>query len=88
MASCDNCGKEEAFVCKECRPIPLTERHLEMLRLMADGVTTKEAARTLYISESTLKREKRVMYGLFGLASDTRQEPAMLAQAFRKGLIR
>ena len=41
---------------------PLSERELEVLRLMADGLTNPEIARKLYLSPNTLKAHSQNIY--------------------------
>ena len=48
---------------------PLTERELEVLRLMCKHMTSKEIAEELYISENTVKYHKKNMLGKTGFNS-------------------
>ena len=45
--------------------VPLTERQIEILRLIADGVTTKDIAETLFVSQNTIEfHRKHIMHKL------------------------
>ncbi|MDO8612853.1 MAG: response regulator transcription factor [Dehalococcoidia bacterium] len=67
------------YVCEE-----LTRRELEVLELVAGGLTNKEVARALYIADDTAKKHVQMIIGKLG-ASD-RTHAVMLAA--RGGLIR
>ena len=59
-------------------PVPrLTERELEVLRLVARGMANKAIARTLFISENTVKNHVRNI--LEKLQLHSRMEAAMYA---------
>ena len=47
---------------------PLTEREMEILRLMCKHMTNKEIAAELYISEDTVKYHKKNMLAKTGFA--------------------
>ena len=47
---------------------PLTDREMEVLRLMCKHMTTKEIARELFISENTVKYHKMNMLGKTGFS--------------------
>jgi DNA-binding NarL/FixJ family response regulator len=68
------------------RPAPpdaLTDRELEVLRLVADGTTNKEAARRLFISEATVKTHLLHLYAKLGV----RDRAAAVAAAYKSGLL-
>ena len=61
----------------------LTDRELEVLRLVAAGTTNKEAARRLFISEATVKTHLLHLYAKLGV----RDRAAAVAAAYRAGLL-
>ncbi|MEV6010919.1 response regulator transcription factor [Streptomyces sp. NPDC051976] len=64
-------------------PDVLTDRELEVLRLVAAGSTNKEAAKTLFISEATVKTHLLHLYAKLGV----RDRAAAVAAAYRSGLL-
>jgi LuxR family maltose regulon positive regulatory protein len=50
---------------------PLSERELEVLRLVAEGLTNREIASRLFVSLNTVKAHTRNMYGKLGVHSRT-----------------
>ncbi|GGP18680.1 response regulator transcription factor [Nonomuraea glycinis] len=61
----------------------LSARELEVLRLIAQGSTNREAARTLFISEATVKSHVLHIYAKLGV----NDRAAAVAAAFRRGLL-
>ena len=61
----------------------LTERELEVLRLIARGMTTREVARRLWISEHTVEKHVHSIYRRLGISD--RYSATMYA--IRKGII-
>ena len=61
----------------------LTERELEVLNCMADGMTYEEIASKLYISLNTVRTHVKSLYGKLVVNNRTRA----IAQARRQGLI-
>ncbi|GAA3021794.1 response regulator transcription factor [Streptosporangium longisporum] len=62
---------------------PLSARELEVLRLIADGATNREAAVRLFISEATVKSHVLHIYAKLGV----NDRAAAVAVAFRRGLL-
>lgn len=62
---------------------PLTEREVEVLRLVADGLGNQEIAERLYLSPSSVKSHLSHTYGRLGV----RRREAAAAEARRQGLI-
>jgi len=60
----------------------LTDRELEVLRLVAAGTTNRETARTLFISEATVKTHLLHTYAKLGV----RDRAAAVAEAYKRGL--
>jgi NarL family two-component system response regulator LiaR len=65
------------------RPEPLTPREMDVLRLLAQGQSNKEIARTLYLVEETVKFHVRHILAKLGVQSRTQ---AVLA-AIRLGMV-
>ncbi|HVX46505.1 MAG TPA: response regulator transcription factor [Mycobacteriales bacterium] len=61
----------------------LSPRELEVLRLVAEGSTNQAAARTLLISETTIKTHLLHIYDKLGV----RDRAAAVAAAYKRGLI-
>jgi len=60
-----------------------TERQQEVLKLVADGLSSKELAAKLFISQTTLKREFRNIFNLLGV----NDRAHAVAEAYRRSLI-
>jgi len=65
-------------------PEALSDREVEVLRLMADGAANKEIAAGLSISESTVKTHIQTIFQKLGVSDRT----GAVTQAIRKGIIR
>jgi DNA-binding CsgD family transcriptional regulator len=65
------------------RPPRLTQREMEVLRLVADGVTNQQIAARLIISEATVKRHIDHVFAKLGVSSRT----AAATIALRSGLV-
>jgi DNA-binding NarL/FixJ family response regulator len=61
----------------------LSARELEVLTLIADGATNREAAAKLFISEATVKSHVLHIYTKLGV----NDRAAAVAEAFRRGLL-
>jgi DNA-binding NarL/FixJ family response regulator len=62
---------------------PLSARELEVLTLIADGATNREAASKLFISEATVKSHMLHIYTKLGV----NDRAAAVGEAFRRGLL-
>ncbi len=60
----------------------LSARELEVLTLIAEGTTNREAARRLFISEATVKSHLLHIYAKL----DVNDRATAVAEAFRRGL--
>jgi LuxR family maltose regulon positive regulatory protein len=63
---------------------PLSEREIEVLQLIAEGLSNQEIANRLYLSLNTVKVHTRNIYGKLGVNSRTQAG----AQAQRLGLVK
>lgn len=61
----------------------LKPRELELLRLVADGATNREAARRLFVSEATVKAYLLRIYDRLG----ARDRASAVAVAYQRGLL-
>jgi DNA-binding NarL/FixJ family response regulator len=61
----------------------LTQRELEVLRLVANGVPTREAAARLFVSEATVKTHLLHIYDKLGV----RDRAAAVGEAYRRRLL-
>jgi len=62
---------------------PLSERELEVLRLVADGLTNQDIADRLFIAVSTVKSHTNSIYGKLGVRNRTQA----IALARESGLL-
>jgi DNA-binding NarL/FixJ family response regulator len=61
----------------------LAERELEVLRLIAEGFTTKEIGAQLFLSEATIKRDVQRIFDKL----DARNRSEAIAEAYKRKLI-
>ncbi|MCG5214461.1 response regulator transcription factor [Streptosporangium sp. KLBMP 9127] len=61
----------------------LSPRELQVLRLVADGATNREAAARLFISEASIKTHLIHVYAKL----DARDRASAVAEAYRRGLL-
>jgi DNA-binding NarL/FixJ family response regulator len=61
----------------------LTNRELEVLRLIADGASNRAAAKRLFISEASVKTHLQHIYDKL----DVRDRAAAVGEAYRRGLL-
>ncbi|HXV93672.1 MAG TPA: response regulator transcription factor [Pseudonocardia sp.] len=64
-------------------PDALSARELEVLRLVAAGVTNREAARALFVSEATVKTHLLHIYAKL----DVRDRASAVAAGYERGLL-
>jgi ATP/maltotriose-dependent transcriptional regulator MalT len=64
-------------------PDRLSQRELEVLRLIANGVPTREAAATLFVSEATVKTHMLHIDDKLGV----RDRAAAVGEAYRRHLL-
>src|SRR5690606_16489551 len=62
----------------------LTERELQVLRLVADGASNRDAARRLFISEASIKTHLQHIYDKLGV----RDRAGAVSEAYRRGELR
>ncbi|SFQ67416.1 DNA-binding response regulator, NarL/FixJ family, contains REC and HTH domains [Amycolatopsis arida] len=62
---------------------PLSQREVEVLRLVARGATNRDAARQLFISEATVKTHLLHIYAKLGV----NDRAAAVAAAFERGVL-
>jgi DNA-binding NarL/FixJ family response regulator len=61
----------------------LTDRELQVLRLVADGASNRQAAARLFISEASIKTHLLHIYDKLGV----RDRAAAVGEAFRRGIL-
>ncbi len=74
---------EFAELSRDDRFLILTKRQIEVLKLIADGVNSKEIGSRLFISESTIKREIRHIFNKLGVNDRSHA----VSQALKRQLI-
>ncbi|HEY8454540.1 MAG TPA: response regulator transcription factor [Actinopolymorphaceae bacterium] len=61
----------------------LSDRELQVLRLVADGASNREAAKRLFISEASIKTHLQHIFDKLGV----RDRAAAVGEAYRRGLL-
>jgi DNA-binding NarL/FixJ family response regulator len=61
----------------------LSERELAILRLIAEGVTTREIASQLFLSQASVKRSVRLIFEKLGV----RNRSEAVSEAYKRSLI-
>jgi LuxR family maltose regulon positive regulatory protein len=62
---------------------PLSDRELEVLQLIAQGLTNRQVAQRLFIAQGTVKAHASSIYGKLGVSNRTQA----VAQATALGLL-
>jgi ATP/maltotriose-dependent transcriptional regulator MalT len=62
----------------------LSERELEVLKLVAGGASNRNAAAQLFISEASIKTHLQHIFDKLGV----RERAAAVAEAYRNGLLK
>jgi len=65
------CPTEPGIPAPQPLPEPLSEREIEVLTLIAEGLTNREVAERLYISQGTVKAHTSNIFGKLGVRSRT-----------------
>ena len=65
-------------------PTALTERELDVLRMVSQGHSTKDVATGLFLSEETVKTHLKNIFRKLGV----RDRAEAVAEAFRRGVVR
>lgn len=61
----------------------LSARELEILKLISEGMSSKEIAGRLYLSEETIKSHRRHLFSKFS----AKNSPHLIHKAFLKGYL-
>jgi LuxR family maltose regulon positive regulatory protein len=67
----------------QSRPQMLSDRELDVLRLMAEGLTYNEVAKRLFVSVNTVRTHVKAIYGKLGVSNRTQA----IERATRKQLL-
>ena len=70
---------------KNVKPETLSDREIEVLRLIAEGLTNREIADRLFISLTTVKTHTSNIYSKLGVNSRTQALVRARAQGFLPG---
>ena len=65
----------------------LTKAEIEVLRLVAGGLTDKEIAQRVFVSEAGVRKRLRSIYAKFELPGGADSRTAAVAHGFRHGLL-
>lgn len=80
-------GKEQlqdlVYQANEKQRSNLTERELNILRLISDGVTTKDIAEQLFLSQASVKRSVRIIFEKL----NAHNRSGAVAEAYKRRLI-
>jgi DNA-binding NarL/FixJ family response regulator len=74
---------EEGLPAEAPAGLKLTDRQLEVLRLVAHGLTNKQVAKRLKIAEDTVKQHLRAAFDALGIASRTQVREALARRSVK-----
>ncbi len=69
--------------CDACEPVKLSQRELEVIKLVAKGYTTKEIAGALYLSNHTIATHRKNIFKKIGINNATE----LVRYAMRNGIV-
>jgi len=71
-AAVQSLGDDRRPAAGDSLPVPLTPREVDVLRLVAAGLSNKEIAKQCFISVATVKRHAANIYAKLGVSNRTR----------------
>ena len=66
-----------------CDPISLTDREVEIVKLIAEGLTTKDIAEKLFLSFHTISTHRKNIFRKAGITNSSE----LVRYAVRRGLV-
>jgi len=70
--------------CDQCMAVSLSNREIEIVRLIADGLTTKDIAKKIYLSFFTVATHRKNIFRKLQI----RNSPELIQYAMKEGIIR
>lgn len=86
MDSILNKSKHECIpgeFCNHCMPVTLSNREVEIVKLIADGLTTKDIARKIHLSFFTVATHRKNIFKKLQI----RNSPELILYALKEGII-
>ncbi|HEX3024891.1 MAG TPA: response regulator transcription factor [Chitinophagaceae bacterium] len=69
-------------VCRDCQPVSLSEREVEIINLIAEGYTTKDIAKKLFLSFHTISTHRKNIFKKINI----RNSSELILYALKKGI--